>query len=459
MSSISTLTQTNNLASLHIQNSNVGSNLYLGSGTANVPGMTNIYYAPTNLLDGLKALFAAHKIGDKEGVVENTLRVMEAPFSFSNAFMQCIYNALNAGVYFKFLDHPSLHFALSTTGPLSLVIAVAGFIFCVFEGVLETFGLIRTVDFYKNHYPFEIQALKEAIEENDPKIRQIKFSECIQKILKHPLPSDVANEINSFIQRNDLQESEFLEKAKQIFNKIQTTTYIAQLNKSNQKYFKISASEENDINNYVQNHLSSLSAEEQTVRKSKIVQNFLDTKKSELIRKIHLWLADEIQNSLPEVIRDLQSSSPSKQTEAKEKAESIFASIKIQSQKKILTHTIGIIAVLFTVAGLIAACISCPVIIPFILLAVGGVLAIARGGVHWGYMNTKGWNFSVNDCYEGFVPESIREFFSKKSEDNEYKLKPPKPAVLKYVIPPGPKVISPKRHYKNSLLAINFTMA
>jgi hypothetical protein len=462
MSVINTSTQINNLVPLPpspIQNSNVGSNLYLGSGTANLPGMTNVYYAPSNLIEGIKALFAAQKIGDREGIVENTLRIAEAPFSFSNGFMQCIYNALHAGVYFKFLDHPGFHFALSTTGPLSLVIAIFGFAFCVFEGALETFGLVRTTDFFINNYPFEIEDLKEAMQENDPQKRQIKFSSCMEKILKLPLPAELINEINSFIQRNDLNASEFLEMVKQISDKIETNTYLTQLNKLNQNYFQISADEENDINNYVQTRLSALSPEEQNARKSKILQNTLDTKKSELVRKIHPWLADEIQSSLPDVIRDLASPSQSKQAEAKEKAEALFANIKTQSKKKILTHTIGAVAVLFTIAGLIAACISCPIIIPFVLLGIGTLLAFARGGVHWGFMNTRGWNFSAKDCYEGFVSESIREFFDKKTENNEYELKPLRRNVLKYVIPPGPKVISAKRAYKNSLLALDFTLS
>lgn len=468
MSIISTSTQTNNLSLLNhpsvsslqpIQISNVASNLYLGPGGINVPGMTNVYFAPSNLIDGIKALIAAIKIGDKEGVVENTLRVIEAPFCFSNAFMQCIYNALHAGVYFNVLSHPSLPFALSTTGPLFLAIAIAGFLFCVIEGAIETFGLIRTIDFFKNSYPTEIEDLKDAIAINDPQTRQLKFSSCLQRISQLSLPLDVVAEINSFIERNDLSESEYLERAKKISDKIQTNVYLSQVVKLEQNYFQISTEEINEINDYVQNKLSHLSSEEQNTRKSQIIQNFLDAKKSELTRKIHPWLTNEIEGSLPDVIRGLQSPLPSKQAEAKEKAESIFANIKIQSQKKMLVHSIGIVAVLVTIAGLIAGCVFCPVLVPFILLGIGGAIAIARGVVFWGYMNARGWNFSTQDCIEGLIPESIRDLFKEKtSNNNDYELKPRNPHTLKYTLP-GSRVISHKQEYRNALSKLDFTLA
>jgi len=455
MSIITTPTLTNNLSLLNhpsksslqpIQISNVASNLYLGPGSINVPGMTNVYFAPSNLIDGIKALIAAIKIGDKEGVVENTLRVIEAPFCFSNAFMQCIYNALHAGVYLNVFSHPSLPFALSTTGPLFITIAIAGFLFCVIEGAIETFGLVRTIDFFKNSYPTEIEDLK-----------QLKFSSCIKKISQ--LPPDVVAEINSFIESNDLSLSENVERMKKISEELQTNIYSTQLTKLEQTYFQVSPEEINEINDYVKNKLSHLSPEEQNARKSQIIKNSLDAKKSELTRKIHPWLTNEIEGSLPDVIRGLQSPLPSEQIKAKEKAESIFADIKIQSQKKMLVHSIGMVAVLVTIAGLIAGCVFCPVLVPFILLGIGGAIAIARGLVFWGYMNARGWNFSTKDCIEGLIPESIRDLFKEKTaNNNDYELKSRNPYILKYTLP-GSRIISHKREYKNTLSKLDFTLA
>lgn len=463
-----THTQTNNSVLLNhplapsshpIKISNATSNLYLGPGSPNVPGMTNVYFAPSNLIDAIKALIASKKIGDKEGVVENTLRIIGTPFCFSNAFMQCIYNAIHAGVYFNVLSHPSLSFALSTTGPLSLAIAIAGFIFCVIEGAIESFGLIRTIDFFKNSYPAEIEELKESIACDNPEARQLKFSSCIKKILQLPLPPDVISEMNSFLENRNLSEPEFLQMAKQISEKIETNVYLSELTKLQRTYLQISPEEVLEINDYVQNELSRLSLEEQNARKTQITQNTLDSKKNELIRKIHPWLVDEIENSLPDLIRDLQSPLLNKQKEAKDIAESVFANIKIQAFKKMLIHSVGMLAVLITIAGLITGCITCPILIPFLLLGLGGCIAITRGILHWGYMNSKGWNFSTQDCIEGLIPESVRELFEKTfSKKNEYKIKIRDPIILKYTLP-GSRVITYKQGYKNSLARLDFTLA
>ncbi|GEM_PF-7006330 len=430
-----------------IKNSNATSNLYLGPGGTNVPGMTNVYFASNNFIDGIKALIAAHKINDKEGIVENTLRVIQAPFCFSNAFMQCIYNALYAGVYLKILHYPSLPFALGPTAPFFLAISIAGFIFCVFEGVLETFGLIRTISFFNEIHPTDIEELNLSLSLNDPKERQLKFSTCIQKILKHPLPDDLVHEVNSFLEKKDLSEAGFQELANKISDKIERNVYLSKLIKLRESYFQVTPEEVSEINKYAQAHLSGLSSEESDSRRSQILQNTVDSKRCELIRKIHPWLVNEIEESLTEVISGLQSSEKSKQEVCKEKARALFANIKIQSQKKMFVHTLGIIAVVVTLAGLIAGCISCPIFIPFLLLAVGTALAVSRSLVHWGYMNTKGWDFSIKNCIEGLVPESIREFFNKP----EVKLPPAEPyefTELKYRLP-EPIRPSPDEVYKD----------
>lgn len=466
MTTINSVTQTNSLLSLNhslapsqplIQNSNATANLYLGSGGTNVPGMSNVYFASNNFIDGIKALIAAHEIGDKEGVVENTLRVAEAPFCFSNAFMQCIYNALNAGVYLKILDHPSLAFALSTTGPLALTLVIAGFIFCVFEGVLETFGLIRTINFYKEIYPSEIEELKSSLSLNDPKERQIKFSSCIEKVLQYPLPQDMVAEVNSFLEKENLSETEFQEFASKILEKAERNVYLSQLTKLRESHFQLSPEEASEISEYAQAQLSGLTAEEKNARIAQIAQNTVDSKKCELIRKVHPWLANEIEGSLADVISGLQSPEQSKQKTAKEKAETLFADIKIQSQKKMLVHTVGIIAVVVTLAGLIAGCVSCPILIPFIILSIGSALAVSRSLLYWGYMNSKGWNFSIQNCIEGLVPESIRELFNEPEVVLPPE-KPYKPTTLKYHIP-GSVMVSEDQAYQDIRRNLNFTLA
>jgi hypothetical protein len=269
--------------------SSVTSKLYLGPGYTKVPGITNIVYAPYELYSEIKAAHQAFKIRDGEGFIENSLRIIEAPFSFSNALLQLSWY----GIYF--FNSPALQNTLQTTSLLTSSIAAAGFVLCAIETVLETIGLIRTVNFLKT---------------------------------------------------NSLSDHAYL------------------------------------------THM----------------------KKHELAHRVHPWLADRIEETLPQIQQGLQSQDPSKRAEAKETTAAILKNVKIQSQKKLLIHVIGLLAALITIAGLIAGCGACPFIIPFVILVVGGVLSLVRYYLQCGLMDVEGWNFSVANC----IPEIVKKAFAEK---------------------------------------------
>lgn len=88
--------------------------------------------------------------------------------------------------------------------------------------------------------------------------------------------------------------------------------------------------------------------------------------------------------------------------------ESLFNNIKIQTEKNLLIYSVGLLAVLFTIAGLLAQCIVVHFVIPVILLGIGGILAISRGLMYLGLKDTEGWDFSVENC----IPDTIKTIYN-----------------------------------------------
>jgi hypothetical protein len=337
------------------------SKVYLGSGSTDLPGIANLFFAPYEFFLSMKALLSAEKINDGEGILQNGLRVISTPFSFINSVSKLVWYIFEGGIYFKLISAAYQHTLL----PLTWSIAGLGFIVCAIEGVIESIGLYRSKKFYNQFYP----------QENEEKI------------------------------------------------------YLTKLQQLSNRFLKISPEEQQKIHDYVQR--KPLSVEKQKLEE-KMMAAKLTTKKNDLIRRVHPWLADEIEQTVPGTLQNLQSSDPTKRGEAKDKAAEIFQKMRLQSQKKILIHTIGLAAVLVTTIGLILGCFPFPFLIPLAVLLVGGALSVARQLLHAGFMDSKGWEFNVENCIPSTVKRIYHKIFSLEKKEKPRECYP---ITLQFEIP------------------------
>lgn len=376
------------------KNSN-DSKLYLGPGYTITPGVTNLFFAPYEFFKGAQAMLTAEKNRDGEGIFENGLRVVAAPLSFANALISLLWYIAKAGLYFQAISKTFTHSVL----PLSFYISGLGFVMCAIEGVLESLGLHQTKQFYLENYPQEVESLKKALNDSDLASRQQKFSYEVERFVQSsPLPSPVKEEIETLL-KNQVD-----------FSQIEEKIYLARVQQLQNRHF------------------NSKNQTEST------------TKKNELIRRIHPWLADEMEQALPGIIQKLQGHDPVKKAEAKLKADEIFHHIKVQSQKKALVHVIGLAAVATTIAGLILGCLVVPFLIPFFVLLAGGALALARYYANAGLMDSKGWEFKSENC----VPSIVKKIY-RKTIETKPKAKAVAPTLTRlFYDPPLQNAFKPK---------------
>jgi hypothetical protein len=240
---------------------------------------------------------------------------------------------------------------------------------------------------------------------------------------------------------------------------VQENIYLSKLAYLKHTYLQVSPEKLAEIDSYVREKLPGASADAIEQKKNKLVDANLQINKNDLIRRVHPWLASEIENSLPELIEGLQSAQPAQRKETAEKASALFNDIKIQNQKNLIIHTIGLIAVVITLAGLIAGCIACPAIIPFVLLIIGSVFATARYYLHHGLMDSKGWKFSVSNC----IPSAAKWIYKKITGAGEILTKPPEtisfePIRCSYILP-GSIAEKNRMEYQKTLAGMSFRMA
>jgi hypothetical protein len=375
----------------------VVSELYLGPGYTNVPGVSNLYFASIEFSKSFRASLEAIKIGDKEGMLEYGLRMTGSPFNLLNAGMQSVSYVANAGMRIKALSTPSA----SVLTFLATKITAAGLIFSIIEGILETLGLARSVAILKNSYSPDLERIKQALSTETPETRFQKFSECLEYLRKKPLPEEVKAEIEDlFACKENIPQPEFFMRSEELFGKVKENIYLSKLEQIQKKHFSISPKKIRKIDDYVQTQLSHISAKEKLERKERIE---LTKKKNQLIRRIQNNLTNELEQSISSLTSGLQSSDKKIRLETLKKTAQVFENIHIQAQKRILTHVIGMLAVAITITGLALALLAFPYLIPLLVMTIGSVLSFVRYYLDAGYSETRGWDFNTQNCLPSFL--------------------------------------------------------
>jgi hypothetical protein len=266
--------------------------------------------------------------------------------------------------------------ALKKSALLLTFITITGLIFCAIEGVLEGMRLIKSIRFNRSFQP----------------------------------------NISPTMSQEDREKN-----------------YLSTLLRLKQTCFVISPEEVQKIELYVKNLLPDATSDVIACKRSKIITNTLEAKKNILIRRVHPWLAKEIENTLPQLMGDLQSPLQDNRKRAAAKAAALFDNILIQSQKKQLILTVGLMAVLFTVAGLIAASVLSGFTLPLVLSIAGSLFSLVRYWLHLGLMDSKKWDFSVSNCVPGIFRRIHHKIFNKEKPEATAILR--KPVVLHYSLP------------------------
>jgi len=116
--------------------------------------------------------------------------------------------------------------------------------------------------------------------------------------------------------------------------------------------------------------------------------------------------------------KGLLSYDPKERQSALARGKELLKDVKVQAQKKLSVHIVGLIAITLTTIGLPLFFVSCPYIVLFLLIFIGGVLAMARYAMASGLLDHKGWDMDYKNC----LPQFIRKRFFDPPASQENRL-------------------------------------
>ena len=133
-----------------------------------------------------------------------------------------------------------------------------------------------------------------------------------------------------------------------------------------------------------------------------------------LARRIRPGVTKAIDDKVNLLIKGLSRKSSKKvQDEAIEVGESLMRMIRTQSHKKELVHVVGIIALVFIIAGTAMLLPSSPLLLNSVILSsIGFGFGTARYLLYKGLLDSEGWKFSASNC----IPKIFKRIYKACTE-------------------------------------------
>lgn len=391
---------------------------YEGTSWTNVPGISNIIYAPYEAVLSIGALIRATSTQDDEAWMDASLRLAQQPFSFLGAIASGAVTVLEIGVYFKSFQFQSFMPAVNAAA------SGLGLVLCAIELFFESLGIYRATSFQSSFYSTGSPKTPDFSQMQDPgelKEKLIKWArytidnpESMEQSLGTATTQAIVQQLHGFIadletNGNGLSQTEFRAQTQNFLSQVKEKLVLADLKYLRQKYFSITPQGMERIDALARHRFPDLTGTELEEKKGDIATQIANRKASDLARRVQPWFVRELDEKLDPLIVKLSNADPQVRAQAHTEATELLDLMDTQTKKKILAHVIGIIGIVIVAAGLIAGMTACPFLVPVVLLSIGGAIAVGRYYFSLGYWNSRGWHFEISEC----IPTPIKWVYRK----------------------------------------------
>ncbi len=391
---------------------------YEGTKWTNAPSIWNIVYAPYEIVIATGALMKAVATGDKEGRLDASIRLTQQPLSFLGAMGTIAVTVTEWLCYLKLIK------AQSFITPLNMVASGLGLGLCAIELLFESLGLKRALNFRSEFQFGAAPEMPDLLTPAAPNELKEKLVNWIQHFLAHPeqlqkaLGEDAypiaVQRLNQLLTNLNTSESTFTDpdvrlQTRQFLNQLKEDLMLSDLGTLQHKYFVLSPNKLASIDALIQHKFPELSGRALNEKKEELASLELERKSNDLARRVQPWFAEELDEKLEPLIAKFSNPDPSVRNQARFEAEELLVLMDIQAKKKLAAHIIGLIGIAILSAGLIAGLVACPILIPLVLISVGGTITLIRYHFSLGFWNTKGWRFEIVNC----IPEMTKWIYYK----------------------------------------------
>ncbi len=310
-------------------------------GTLNIPSMLNLFYAPSDIAESVIDQVHSEKTADMEGSRDNCLRLIESPFNIVSSGFSNIEIITTILSYFNV---SSAQFSVLTS--LLKKVPILGLIICGFEVLMEGSGMKRAM------------ALRSALSLPDSSLKGQELSSA--------------------------QIMSLLSLYKEYCHRDEVTISL--------------------IEDLVQRKFPALTAQERVEKVREYETLAWGAKDRQLIRRLFPRCAQEVQEKVPQLLRNMATGNFIHEKEWRLEAKELLSDVKMQLNKKMVMHVMGLLAIALTIAALIAVLCACPYVIPLVLIIVSSVFSTVRCAIDIGMMDTKGYHFVGSN----FIPNCLK---------------------------------------------------
>ncbi|MCB1109655.1 MAG: hypothetical protein KDK64_01630, partial [Chlamydiia bacterium] len=338
----------------------------------NYPGTTNLLYIPSDLYHTLRSIYHAVRNRDQEEFSDATARLAGIP-----ANLACATGYLMGyGLMFKIIPQ-----SLSKVLPF---LYAAGVALCIIEGGVHAWALNRQLNF-EAEYDFDfLSNLRYLVSDYDP----VKTTRAIRNMAKlvneepeslKQLYGDqfeqvkqIFNQMHEELEDNPYDADLIIKKYASPLEEIARLATMKDLKHLEETFLQLNPNEVTAIHSKIVQQNPDKSPEEiQQLTHAKLKQE-LAKKKKNFARRVRPWMVSEASETISPILGGITLGD----SEAIKEGLRLADDIHVQSQKKKIVHILGIIALVFAIASLVAMCVSCPASIPFILVGIATVFAL-----------------------------------------------------------------------------------
>ncbi len=369
---------------------------YEGSSASKLPAFSNILFTPYEVFLGVGSIIQGNRENDFESLLDNTIRLLGAVFSFSGAFVAIL-------AYQKLLE-------LLPAGGFTYLpgIQAFGLSLCSIELALELINLQRTVKLRHTLHFDILKELRKGIAAPSSEEKQAYLKKICSMIQSRSV-------LMEFFEEYDKLNSRDLDH---ILRHLHQVIVIYGLSKIQSLYLHIPPHEIQKVVKNINKNSQNMDQEKKEKIRLKL-DDILKGKKKNLSRRIGSWIVEELDIEIEGIYNNLLCSDVLVKENALIKAEEIMTNIDIQTKKKIITHVIGIIALTLTISAFILTLITPLSSMILILLILGGIFGMTRTLCYYGFFQTKGWTFSPSNLLPDFLQKAICDWnsYSKKKKE------------------------------------------
>lgn len=363
------------------------------------PGLTNIIFAPLNVIWASREVATHVERQDREGIRESFTLLMSSIAGLLHAIEYSF--ALINDYVIHYISHPAITMAVATTG----------YVLCALEFLAESFRFIAQLIFkYRYFHPASAPILTK---ENEQGI--LSFIERAEKILDRVDMTDLASQKDRLKRdlaaiRADLATAaitDSVKSTKKISQKIKATLCLYNTIKIRKKYFTLSEADRINLE-------TTQSAEARGFvppGTADMYKHKEETKLAvQLARKVQPWLYHQIAEKKDQIELDLYSmleDGAEINLEKLQEAEELMKKIHQQCNKALIINGIALTALAITIAAIYVTSLSLPPLIPLAIGLSVGAIAISAGSLKSVWLPTEGWNIKMSYI----IPYWLRQKF------------------------------------------------